>query len=273
MANKYIVFSSGGNDSIAVIATLAATLGLTPEGRGSEVHVIYQNTGWAAPGWQERIEAVEAWCAGLGFKHHTQTSMGFENLVRTMGNRKGEAPGRFPSGREKFCTRHLKILPSEEFLKTVDEERMAICLVGVRRAESERRKHTPVFVPVSINHGNRPLWNILAEMSDEQRDAVVATTPIPLLPHRSEECEPCIFSSRQDLRRVTPEKVDVIRQIESDTGKTMFRPRAYAGATGIDEIMKWAWSERGQYKPPVDLPGAKEDDVDDPNCDSDRCGL
>lgn len=270
---KYIIFSSGGNDSIAVIATLSATLRLTPKGKRAEVHVIYQDTGWGAPGWPDRIKQVEAWCSELGFTHHTQVSEGFANLVRTEGNRKGEPPGRFPTGQQKFCTRHLKIIPSEALLAELDPEGDAICLVGVRRAESERRRFTPVFVPVSINHGNRPMWNILAEMSDEQRDAVIETTPIEFLPHRSDECFPCIFSNRSDLRRLTPDAVDRVRDLEQEVGKVMFRPKAYAGAVGIDEIMRWAHSERGQFKPAVPVEGAKEEGNDDPNCDSDWCGL
>lgn len=258
----FVAFTSGGNDSVAMMQLIIE----------ERIHqtdrmvAIYTNTGWAAPYWEERISRMRTWVVSQGVLFAEIRSQGFETLCRSMTMRKGEPSGGFPSGREKFCTRWLKIKPSLDWLSENDEEKQFICCVGVRRAESERRRHTPVFIPSSPNHGGRALWHPLAEFSDKDRDALVLRTPMELLDHRSDECEPCIFSSRKDLRRVRPEKVATIRQMEQDTGKVMFRPAAYAGASGIDEVMRWAWSERGQYKPDE----GEELIVD---CETDFCGL
>lgn len=137
-----------------------------------------------------------------------------------------------------------------------------MCVNGVRRAESLRRRDTPAFVPISDAHGGRPLWSPLAEFSTTDRDALIERAGFEVLPHRSEECSPCIFSSRADLRRMPESRVAEIEEVERELGVVMFRPKAYAGATGIREIVRWAAAEPRQYKAP-------EEDAD---CDSGFCG-
>lgn len=284
----YNLFSSAGNDSIAT-AQLLVEMGLPMTDR---VRVVYSNTGWAAPYWLDRVLTFFSWAEKWGIEPVILGSKGFEALVREEGNRKGEPPGRFPSGLAKFCTRHLKILPSKKWLDEVDPGRTDICVTGVRREESQRRASTPIWMPDSENHGGRLRWNPLAEHKEDERNALIRRAGFDVLPHRSDECEPCIFSSRADLRRVRPEKVDIIRQMEKDTGKTMFRPKAYAGANGIDEVMRWAWSEPGKFKPAEELPplpsqvqavynkygitpSLPEDGEEDGDkaCDGDFCGI
>lgn len=268
----FAIFSSGGNDSVALLQLLHEVRTYNWPRNSARLIAVYSDTGWAAPYWAERIAKLEAWCAERDIEHVTITSKGFERLVREEGNTGDAPPGRFPTGKQKFCTRNLKIIPAQRWLKQNDPEGLYTCVVGVRRAESERRKDTPVIVPFSENHGWRQLWHPLAELDDEARDALLERAGWEPLPHRSDECEPCIFSARADLRRVGPEKVDLLRQMEADTGKTMFRPRTYAGAVGIDEVMRWAHSDRGQFKP---KDGATEDgeDAGPADCESNWCGI
>jgi hypothetical protein len=103
----------------------------------------------------------------------------------------------------------------------------------------------------------------LVEFSDDDRNALIARTPFEMLPHRSLECSPCIFSSRADLRNVSETRIAEIEQLESDVGRVMFRPKAYAGADGVREVIRWAQSDRGKYKPDVE---------EEPDCDSGFCG-
>ena len=262
MNKRFALFSSWGNDSVALVQLMYE------HGLAEQCYVVYTNTGWAAPYWAERVARGMLWAESLGFDCIELSTMGFEQLCREQSD-----GGRFPSGRMKFCTRHLKIFPSVKWLNEVDPNHDLICLVGKRRAESFARSLAPAVIPVSTNHDGRLLWHPLVEFSDESQNAMVLKTPMELLPHRSDECEPCIFSSREDLRRVTPEKVDIIRAMEQSSGRVLFRPRAYAGAVGIDEIMRWAWSERGQFKPAETyIDDGDDGDQDDGTCDTGMCG-
>lgn len=254
----YVCFNSGGNDSIATLEFMVLN-GLP---KWDRVVSLYTNTGWAADYWADRMAKVAAWCADRRIEHVEIATKGFERLVLD-----GDAGTiHFPNGMRKTCTERLKILPAKRWLNERDPEGEAICVLGVRRSESQRRSKTPIFEPLSINHGGRALWKPLAEYSDEQRDQLLHSAGFDVLPHRSDECEVCIHANRADLRRISPRGVERVRALEEATGKVMFRPKAYAGAVGIDEVMRWANSERGQYRP-----GDGEEKIE--GCEDDFCGL
>lgn len=248
----FVLFTSWGNDSIAA-AQLMHEYGLPRQRR---CVALFSDTGWAEPKWLDRVSEAEAWAQSLGFETHRTTSIGFPDLARKRKT--------FPRGLMQFCTGELKIEPAKRWLEHNDPRGVATAVNGVRRAESLRRSTTPVFTPISDSHGGRALWSPLAEFSDEDRNALIARTPFELLPHRSMECSPCIFSSRADLRNVSEERAQEIEALESEIGRVMFRPKAYAGAEGIREVLRWAHSDRGKYKPGVE---------EEPDCDSGFCGV
>lgn len=268
MGKTYVCFNSGGNDSIATLQFLV----LNELPKNGRVVSLYTNTGWAADYWAERMERVAAWCAERGIEHVEIATKGFERLVLD-----GDAGTiRFPNGMRKTCTERLKILPAKRWLDERDHEGEAICVVGVRRSESKRRANTPIFEPCSINHGGRALWKPLAEYSDEQRDGLLRSAGFDVLPHRSDECEVCIHANREDLRRISDRGVQRVRALEDATGKVMFRPKGYAGAVGIDEVMRWAHSERGKFRPAGaeftgDLFTDGETKIE--GCEDDFCGI
>ena len=247
----YVLFTSWGNDSIAA-AQLMHEYNLP---RQRQCVALFNDTGWAEPKWLDRVNAAEAWAQNLGFITQRTESIGFADLARKRKT--------FPRGLMQFCTGELKIEPAKRWLAAHDADRRAVAVNGVRRAESQRRASTPVFVPISDSHGGRALWSPLAEFSDADRNALIERTPFELLPHRSMECSPCIFSSRADLRNVSEERIDEIEALEEDVGRVLFRPKAYAGAEGIREVIRWARSDRGKFKPET------EDEAD---CDSGFCG-
>lgn len=259
----FVAFCSYGNDSVALLQLLHEYR--LPQQR--RVGVVYSETGWAAPGWGERVARGEEWATSLGFEVYRTASEGFPALVRRKKM--------FPRGQAQFCTEELKIKPAQRWLAEHDPAGHAVCAVGVRRAESERRKNTPAFVPISDAHGGRSLWHPLVEFSDEDRDALIWRTPFEVLPHRSDECNPCIFSGRKDLRRVELDRWSDIAELERDIGpgRTMFRAKAYAGAQGASEMYKWAHSERGKYRAPqYEAPENDKFEDDEPDCDSGFCG-
>jgi 3'-phosphoadenosine 5'-phosphosulfate sulfotransferase (PAPS reductase)/FAD synthetase len=256
MADR-IVFASYGNDSIALIQWLKEFSDVVSP--TCETHVVYSDTGWASIEWEERVTQGETFARASGFITHRVPSMGMLNLVS-----KKKA---WPRNGMQFCTAALKIMPALELLDKIDPEKNATCFVGVRREESPSRRTWPEFVEESPNHGWRPLWAPLVRMTEMQRNTLVLEAGFGILPHRSMECFPCINSSRADLRLLTEERIAVIEAKEKEMGlsstgkpKTMFRPNKFGGAVGIREIVKWAWSNRGEYEPPS------------AGCDSGFCG-
>ena len=265
----YVIFSSFGNDSIALIQWAR-------EKQLEDVWVGYSNTGWAAKWWPNRVEECSNWIKQMGWNYAEIPSEGFKNMVR---RKKG-----FPRQGYQYCTGELKILPAIKWLDEIDPDKKAIVLIGVRREESQNRKDFPEVVEVSPNHGGRKCVAPMVGFTEADRDALLDDAGFTPLKHRSMECFPCINSNRQDIRMLAkdPERIKEIAEFEKEMGftgkgkpRTMFRPYRHQGATGIEEVVEWGKSDRGKYsagQKSFDL----DDGTDDPNeggCLSGWCGI
>ena len=229
----HIISVSYGNDSIALIRW-------AKEKAIQDVHVVYCDTGWSHSSWGARINSGEALALAYGFNvHHISGDFDFESMVRM---KKG-----FPSQRYQFCSGILKGLPFLEWCEEHDPTGKAVVVIGKRREESQARKDTNLFIFNSDFHGGRLVYHPLYKHTDGQRNDLILKTGIKVLPHRSMECCPCVNANRADLLMVEPERLEQIRQIESDIDHPMFRAKKKMGAYGIREVIYWARSPRGKY--------------------------
>lgn len=259
---RFIIFASYGNDSVALIQWAY-------ESELEDVLVVYSDTKWSSPDWQRRVDRMERWVHRLGFSASRTTSIGFVELAR----RKKA----FPTQRYQWCSYILKIEPAMRWLEEHDPERRAVCLVGVRREESQDRQSFPEYLIRSGNHGDRVMIAPLAQMDEAGRDALLRRAGVEPLPHRSMECSPCINSNKADLRALTEDSIRQVEQLERDMDnefgltkngnpRTFFRPHRHGGAVGIREVVKWAHSDRGKYQP-----SDPEEDLG--GCDTGFCGI
>lgn len=258
---RYIARTSYGNDSIAMLQ-LMKEYGL------KDVTATYSDTGWASDEWMDRVEKAEAWVRSLGWEAIRIPSDGFEQNVLNQTEH-----GMFPTRLRKHCTKYLKIKPFLRWVAEADPERRAVICVGVRRAESNDRKHAPAFMPEQDD--GRHVWHPIVEFSDDVRDAMVLKTPLPLVDHRSDECAICINATREDLRRVSPKHIERVEALEGQVGRPMFNPAKFMGAEGIREVRRWAESPRGKYRPLSYRPDMPLLDDVDPgsSCEDSWCGL
>lgn len=229
-----VISASYGNDSMAMIQWAHET-GLP------DVTVAYCDTGWASPRWGQRIELGEALARRYGFTPLRLQSLGMAELVRM---KKG-----WPGNGQQFCTAHLKGLPFLQWIDEADPERKATVLIGKRRAESEKRKDTPEFIESSEHHGDRRVWHPLYLHTDQERNELLIRAGVDRLPHRSQECNPCVNANREDFLRLTPGEVERVNDLEVEIGKPMFRPKRF-GAIGIHGVIVWA--KDGRNRPTFD---------------------
>ena len=221
---NYVISASYGNDSMAMIQW-------AHEANLQGVTVAYCDTGWASPGWFLRVEEGERLATKYGFNVVRLKSIGMEELVRI---KKG-----FPGNGQQFCTAHLKGLPFLQWIDEADKEGKAVVMVGKRREESKARENTPEFVKDSEYHGGRTLWHPLYLHTEAERDALLQRGDIEKLPHRSQECNPCVNANRGDFLRLTLGEIDRVCRLEVEIGKPMFRPKRF-NALGIHGVMVWA---------------------------------
>lgn len=253
MTIDYAISASFGNDSMAQMQ-FAADAGL------KNVAVVYCDTGWAAPGWEDRVALGQKHAEWMGFQFVRLTSMGMHELVRM---KKG-----FPGNGQQFCTAWLKGLPFLNWLDEVDPERATVVMIGKRRAESLDRANTPEWIEQSEYHGDRKVWHPLFAHSDIERNSLLSRMCVPILPHRSKECSPCANANREDFRNLTEERIEVVEALETEIGKPMFRAKNKMGAQGIRQVVLWAKSPAGRFNP------LQDDIFGDQGCGSPfGCGL
>lgn len=248
---RFVVFVSYGNDSVALLQW-------AHESSLEGVAVVFTDTGWMADGWAERVNRCETWVKSIGFTPYRTKSIGFRRLAY-------EKQG-FPTQQFQWCSYILKILPGKQWLEQYDPDARAICLVGVRREESDDRRGFPEYVANSANHGGRFMLAPMVDWTEEERDELIRRAGFEVFPSRSRECR-CINSNRADMRRYTDADWAAISNLETEVGRTMYRPYRHMGAVGAEEVRKWANSERGQYQPPEPMDGAVdlEDAPDEPD--------
>lgn len=234
---QYVISASYGNDSMALLQW-AHEHGL------QNVTVAYCDTGWAAPGWEGRVAEGEALAQRLGFATVRLESMGMEALVRM---KRG-----FPMHGRQFCTAWLKGLPFLQWIDEADPERKAVVMIGKRRSESEDRKDIPEWIEASEYHGERKVWHSLYLHSETDRDALLVRAEVEKLPHRSDECSPCVNANRDNLRRLSGRQISKVAVLEADIGQPMFRAAKHGGAQGIEQAIQWAKYSPGQFKPGMD---------------------
>lgn len=244
-----IISSSYGNDSCALIQWAY-------ENKLQNVCVVYCDTGWATDAWRERVQDMWVWVTSLGFQTKTvKPAKDFESL---MVSKKG-----FPNQRYQWCSKELKIIPFLRYADEIDPEGKATILIGKRRVESQARKHTPEFIESSEYHGNRKVWHPLYLHDDKMRDELLERAGIKPLPHRSQECAPCVNANRYDFLLLSEQEIQRVEDLEAEVGKNMFRPARHKGAEGIRQVVEWAKNSVGKQTEEFNFTG----------CSSGYCGI
>ena len=239
---NYLAACSGGNDSIALIQFLYQ--------RDLEFGVVYNDTGWAAEGWNDRIDVIRRWCEQRDISFFITQSEGMEALVR----RKKGWP--MPASNMQFCTAALKEEPTIKLLDEIDPDKELTICTGRRRLESQNRSDLPQYQDESPKHGGRECWNPLYLHDEAMRDTLILAMGFTPLSHSSQECFPCVCANKTDLAAIPKDspRIDYIEAIEIDMGftrnekpRTMFRPYRVGGGVGIRQAVDWGHGERG-YK-------------------------
>ena len=201
-----IVSVSGGKDSLAV--------GLLLKSAGIPFEAIHMATGWEAPshaGYLAYLETI------LGPIRILKSPLGgFADLVRKYRM--------FPSGRMRFCTRILKLEPMQKYLKSLQLEGLdPLNAIGVRAGESRARSKLgewewqPKF--------DCDVWRPILRW--EEADVIAlhhehGAKPNPLYTAgaRRVGCYPCVFVSKEDIRRLAesdPERIEELAALERES--------------------------------------------------------
>lgn len=237
---KYLVTSSFGNDSVALIQFML--------NGGYDFSVVYNDTGWARNDWPSRVKMFSDWLFSKGVTLHITKSIGMKELVK---QKKGWP---MPASAMQFCTAELKEKPTELLLQKIDPYCQLVIVTGRRREESQNRANLPLWQYDSAKHGGRDVWNPIAMLDEAQRDELIKQAGFDVLTHSSMECYPCVCANKSDLAMLkqTHERISEIEKLEIEMGftkngkpRTMFRPYRVGGGVGIRQAVQWGVGARG----------------------------
>lgn len=243
----YVVKCSYGNDSIALLQFLHEYDLKFWKGQ-RRVAVLYNDTGYQAAWWGERVKNGERLVQSFGFIPCRTESMGMLNLIleRNM----------WPDSNARFCTQVLKILPTLAWLSIHDPAGLAETLCGVRREESDDRALWPEWVDSERTAEGRAQWSPLVLHTTIERDALIARAGWKVLPHRSRECK-CVLANASDIKTWGEQEISEIEEMEAILGRRQkgvnqfcFNPNKRKGRPhGIRAVVEWAKKVKSKERP------------------------
>lgn len=172
------------------------------------------DTGWASHKWCKRVEKAQAYAFSHDITHiHLKSPLSFAALVRQRQE--------FPSSTFKWCSSLLKGSVLNAWLDEIDPECTAIILLAKQKISSRLYNTLPEFIEESEHYGGRKVWHPLLELTLLQRNELIARTPFELLATRSLECNPCIYTTTQELSDMHSADRDKLSVLEQQLGQTM----------------------------------------------------
>jgi 3'-phosphoadenosine 5'-phosphosulfate sulfotransferase (PAPS reductase)/FAD synthetase len=250
---------SGGKDSTALLLAL----------RESDIpfSAVFADTGWEA---EETYVYLDFLRQRLGIDIDVcGVEGGMEARCRTRAG--------FPGRMQRFCTRELKIEPLRDYHDRLEAEfdRETISAMGVRAQESEKRSQLPEWSDEGPAYSRdrwggwvwRPLidWSVNEVLEIHRRHAI-PVNPLYWYGHDRVGCYPCIYESKEGIRRIAerrPERIAYIKSLEGQLvqirkARNVERPGRYKhendatffqtmrqGFSGIDKVVEWAKTDYG----------------------------
>ena len=132
--------------------------------------------------------------------------------------------GRFPSAKARFCTQHLKIKPTEEFIKTLLADGYEIIShSGVRAAESIERSMMDEWATDMFGcRTRRPLLKLsISDVWHGHRKYGLPVNKLYLQGWKRVGCRLCVMSNKADVRRTVkkrPWAISIYRTWEQIVG-------------------------------------------------------
>lgn len=204
-----IIFGNYGDNTLALIQW-------AHENSLSGIVVVHVETEWTNDAWAMRIKNCQSLVSRYNYSAHCLfPTLSFRDLIKDRQD--------FPNEKFQWCTTFLKTLPLLSWLEEVDPRGEATILLGSRRADSRARLKLQETINESEYYGDRALWFPLYNHTDQMRNALIARSGLPLLNHRSMECDPCIHNLPQDFMQMKTDSIKRLEVLEQEITLTMFK--------------------------------------------------
>lgn len=147
---------------------------------------------------------------------------------------------RFPSAKARFCTQHLKIIPTQRHITGLFAAcKKVVSVSGVRANESEERSKLEEwdYSSALLTLQWRPLirWTINDVLAIHRKYGI-PLNPLYSMGAERVGCFPCIMSRKAEIRNITlnfPDRLDKIRNAEASFVQTFGR---YSSFFATDKV-------------------------------------
>jgi len=247
---QIIVSVSGGKDSTAMC------LNLFEQGYSQKDFLrVFADTGWEDKSTIDYLNYLEKTIGKiLRIKANIEINPEYEQSIKTIENLLGfESPMirqiykyKFMSNPfNKWCTRILKINPFIDFFKSLDTE--PVNLVGIRKEESPRRAKMKEW---EFNQ-NFDCWTHRPLINWTEKQVIEIHKRFNLIPNKlylngwdRVGCYPCIFSKKEEIKKISEERIKIIEILENDLNASFFKPKDDNTAR-IRDIVRWSKTKHG----------------------------
>lgn len=203
----HILVGNGGNPSIALLQWAI-------ENSLKNSYFVSIDTGWAARHWHSRVDQIQAYASSHQILPvRLKSPISFASLIQQRKE--------FPSQEFKWCASLLKGSVLNAWLDEIDPDCLAVILLAKQKTTASRYETLPTFINDSEYYGSRKVWYPLVDHTLTSRNALIARTPFELLTTRSLECDPCIFTTTEELSDMQPDDLKKLRTLEQDIGQSM----------------------------------------------------
>lgn len=203
----YVLLGNGGNGTIAALQwVLTQSI--------PNVEFISIATGFSDAAWEERLQTIHAFAKKHGLREQRLAAQPLPLWIRTKNS--------FPSKKFPWCAQMLKGLVINDYLDDIDPRGQAIVILAKRHQDSRASQQLPEWIDRSPHFAERRVWHPLWQITDADCQQLVHTAGYSWLPHRSLECDPCIYNTPQDFARIPTEALSRTEALEQDMKMTMF---------------------------------------------------
>jgi 3'-phosphoadenosine 5'-phosphosulfate sulfotransferase (PAPS reductase)/FAD synthetase len=262
---RHIITFSGGKDSLATICWAMKNLPF------DSWEIVFCDTGWESAITYQHIKDIEAW---TGKKIIVLRSKKYKDFVDLCIKK-----GRVPSTKAKFCTEELKVKPMIDYVLSLNCD--ITVHQGVRWEESESRRAMKkndeffrfYFEPYGKDKKGKDKYHTYNKKAvvaycdkysvDVSRDIIEWTAnevfdyifasglkanPLYYMGFSRVGCFPCIMCRKDEIRLIVEkfsERIDEIRELERELGRTFFPPKfipeAYCANVLMNKKGKKIW--------------------------------
>jgi 3'-phosphoadenosine 5'-phosphosulfate sulfotransferase (PAPS reductase)/FAD synthetase len=213
MNTHHFIIGNFGNNSIA-LAQWAINQCL------DNTKFIYVDTGFAAFGWDARVQQCSAYLNSKGIE--TVCLQAVNTFAEMVLDR-----GQFPSQKFQWCAGFLKGLALNDYLDSVDPECTSLLLFGKRKLESRANLLLNERVEESEHYNQRSLWYPLLSSTNQEFEALLLESGLEKLSSRSLECEPCIHSNAANFKTMSLTDIERLDALEKKLSTSMFTHPIY----------------------------------------------